>query len=176
MIRRPPRSTLFPYTTLFRSDVDRLAGALPGPGLGGDARFPPEALAPCDVLSVPAMADRPATGGGAAVGARPAPLDRALSRSGAGHGPLRQRPVGPPAVLCGGVPRVFAAFRFLSEGPGLGVSAAELGAASRRRVPAVRRIHPQELPARRGVAHRSRDAPLPAVLDSRRGGSHRGRL
>src|ERR1051326_8452571 len=31
MIRRPPRSTLFPYTTLFRSDVvgtDRCAGAL----------------------------------------------------------------------------------------------------------------------------------------------------
>src|SRR3712207_7369874 len=27
MIRRPPRSTLFPYTTLFRSD-DRRAGAL----------------------------------------------------------------------------------------------------------------------------------------------------
>src|SRR5260370_24699308 len=27
MIRRPPRSTLFPYTTLFRSDV-RFAGAL----------------------------------------------------------------------------------------------------------------------------------------------------
>src|SRR3712207_9456572 len=25
MIRRPPRSTLFPYTTLFRSLVDRLA-------------------------------------------------------------------------------------------------------------------------------------------------------
>src|SRR3712207_8807494 len=24
MIRRPPRSTLFPYTTLFRSDADRL--------------------------------------------------------------------------------------------------------------------------------------------------------
>src|SRR5438874_4626440 len=23
MIRRPPRSTLFPYTTLFRSDLDR---------------------------------------------------------------------------------------------------------------------------------------------------------
>src|SRR2546425_7000314 len=30
MIRRPPRSTLFPYTTLFRS--------LPGRGMGGDAR------------------------------------------------------------------------------------------------------------------------------------------
>src|SRR3712207_7903443 len=26
MIRRPPRSTLFPYTTLFRSDVGRLRG------------------------------------------------------------------------------------------------------------------------------------------------------
>src|SRR3712207_8791944 len=26
MIRRPPRSTLFPYTTLFRSDGCRLAG------------------------------------------------------------------------------------------------------------------------------------------------------
>src|SRR2546430_12436191 len=24
MIRRPPRSTLFPYTTLFRSDTDRI--------------------------------------------------------------------------------------------------------------------------------------------------------
>src|SRR2546430_17226141 len=27
MIRRPPRSTLFPYTTLFRSPQERLAGA-----------------------------------------------------------------------------------------------------------------------------------------------------
>src|SRR3712207_6885215 len=26
MIRRPPRSTLFPYTTLFRSDLSTLAG------------------------------------------------------------------------------------------------------------------------------------------------------
>src|SRR3712207_7634846 len=42
MIRRPPRSTLFPYTTLFRSRVvDRLAGAaVPDDGglpLVGDA-------------------------------------------------------------------------------------------------------------------------------------------
>src|SRR2546421_3989260 len=29
MIRRPPRSTLFPYTTLFRSGVPRNAGRLP---------------------------------------------------------------------------------------------------------------------------------------------------
>src|SRR6185436_20359055 len=29
MIRRPPRSTLFPYTTLFRSDVLKYAAAAP---------------------------------------------------------------------------------------------------------------------------------------------------
>src|SRR2546430_9881385 len=44
MIRRPPRSTLFPYTTLFRSDRSRCAGSglaaavaeIPddGPGVG----------------------------------------------------------------------------------------------------------------------------------------------
>src|SRR5258705_1263921 len=28
MIRRPPRSTLFPYTTLFRSEEDRRGGAV----------------------------------------------------------------------------------------------------------------------------------------------------
>src|SRR3712207_8221996 len=32
MIRRPPRSTLFPYTTLFRSGVLRLVLALQEPG------------------------------------------------------------------------------------------------------------------------------------------------
>src|SRR3712207_7552713 len=36
MIRRPPRSTLFPYTTLFRSQPDRGEGELP-PGERGDA-------------------------------------------------------------------------------------------------------------------------------------------
>src|SRR3712207_7870316 len=39
MIRRPPRSTLFPYTTLFRSDVmgERESGwALPCAPFGGD--------------------------------------------------------------------------------------------------------------------------------------------
>src|SRR5439155_13497092 len=30
MLRRPPRSTLFPYTTLFRSSVDALPGRLGG--------------------------------------------------------------------------------------------------------------------------------------------------
>src|SRR3712207_7404825 len=31
MIRRPPRSTLFPYTTLFRSRSDRVARGRPSP-------------------------------------------------------------------------------------------------------------------------------------------------
>src|SRR3712207_6995109 len=40
MIRRPPRSTLFPYTTLFRSQdrpVDLLGGAEPAVRLVGEA-------------------------------------------------------------------------------------------------------------------------------------------
>src|SRR5690348_17401359 len=38
MIRRPPRSTLFPYTTLFRSVVDGVdaGGDLAGVDLGGE--------------------------------------------------------------------------------------------------------------------------------------------
>src|SRR5687768_18164565 len=35
MIRRPPRSTLFPYTTLFRSKVALITGA--GSGMGREA-------------------------------------------------------------------------------------------------------------------------------------------
>src|SRR2546430_10048736 len=49
MIRRPPRSTLFPYTTLFRShqsrrdpgDADLFAG---WSGRGGDEEMPSEAI------------------------------------------------------------------------------------------------------------------------------------
>src|ERR1041384_8805229 len=59
MIRRPPRSTLFPYTTLFRSSGDaevRAATALPGDGRSaerqrelvargrGEPRTPPRRL------------------------------------------------------------------------------------------------------------------------------------
>src|SRR2546430_4519573 len=39
MIRRPPRSTLFPYTTLFRSD--RVGDGLPQPGLQRPGREGP---------------------------------------------------------------------------------------------------------------------------------------
>src|SRR5256885_5222342 len=45
MIRRPPRSTLFPYTTLFRSEVatrqreaDRLGADVGRPGVGREVR------------------------------------------------------------------------------------------------------------------------------------------
>src|SRR5215208_7833894 len=38
MIRRPPRSTLFPYTTLFRSRGHLQLAAVPQPHLRGEAR------------------------------------------------------------------------------------------------------------------------------------------
>src|SRR3712207_8035395 len=41
MIRRPPRSTLFPYTTLFRSVLPDRGGVRPGPGGGGHHRRRP---------------------------------------------------------------------------------------------------------------------------------------
>src|SRR5258707_8044680 len=45
MIRRPPRSTLFPYTTLFRSELAPLRRPLPR-----RSRPHPEALLPCAPL------------------------------------------------------------------------------------------------------------------------------
>src|SRR3712207_8154066 len=41
MIRRPPRSTLFPYTTLFRSSVLHLAGVMFNKEAGVDIRHVP---------------------------------------------------------------------------------------------------------------------------------------
>src|SRR2546430_4117969 len=40
MIRRPPRSTLFPYTTLFRSQVSRAKAAEGTPRPVGDMHYP----------------------------------------------------------------------------------------------------------------------------------------
>src|SRR3712207_7558111 len=51
MIRRPPRSTLFPYTTLFRSVVFAAPHSIPGPYVVGraeelaDVRFVPPGVA-----------------------------------------------------------------------------------------------------------------------------------
>src|SRR2546422_5403889 len=69
MIRRPPRSTLFPYTTLFRS-LDALAELLdslhvvlihpPGP-IGGVGRSGLERLDPLLDLEVPGDVDRKST-------------------------------------------------------------------------------------------------------------------
>src|SRR2546426_12511966 len=44
MIRRPPRSTLFPYTTLFRSGVRERKRADPGAREGGEVRAAPQRL------------------------------------------------------------------------------------------------------------------------------------
>src|SRR3712207_7707208 len=70
MIRRPPRSTLFPYTTLFRSRVDLALTALPELGEATAAAF--EALLPGPVtLLVPNPARRfPLAGGGEVLGVR----------------------------------------------------------------------------------------------------------
>src|SRR4051794_41569063 len=44
MIRRPPRSTLFPYTTLFRSEAGAVAGAEAGAALAHDDLAPAHLL------------------------------------------------------------------------------------------------------------------------------------
>src|SRR5260221_2219435 len=44
MIRRPPRSTLFPYTTLFRSDPNTLSGVHADPSDRGSESPAAEAL------------------------------------------------------------------------------------------------------------------------------------
>src|SRR2546425_9571901 len=47
MIRRPPRSTLFPYTTLFRSPRGAGRGRHPAvPGHDGDTEWPARAALP----------------------------------------------------------------------------------------------------------------------------------
>src|SRR3712207_7199798 len=45
MIRRPPRSTLFPYTTLFRSRIDRYFMTIDGAHFVLVAEFPDNACA-----------------------------------------------------------------------------------------------------------------------------------
>src|SRR2546430_10066248 len=53
MIRQPPRSTLFPYTTLFRSQAERLADEVLV--RGGDQHRPAQ---PHDLVEVPGERER----------------------------------------------------------------------------------------------------------------------
>src|SRR5260221_8881535 len=57
MIRRPPRSTLFPYTTLFRSALQRGAAR----GLQGLERFLPQGLPVPHHLRKETLKDRKST-------------------------------------------------------------------------------------------------------------------
>src|SRR3712207_9151334 len=114
MIRRPPRSTLFPYTTLFRSATETARGrarvAEPGEGIGLDELalatrnhgLPLEALrydvTPPGLHYVLTHYDIPAVD----------PGQWRLEVTGAGAGPLRRgpdglrpRPPAPPRVLLG---------------------------------------------------------------------------
>src|SRR5256885_12928443 len=62
MIRRPPRSTLFPYTTLFRSDTGALRNAWPDARAGAARRGPQRKTARTAIrghLSVSAGVSRP---------------------------------------------------------------------------------------------------------------------
>src|SRR2546422_11494220 len=54
MIRRPPRSTLFPYTTLFRSFVEALRHRFPGVLLQGKGLLATEAPITIPLINAPA--------------------------------------------------------------------------------------------------------------------------
>src|SRR3712207_6932100 len=51
MIRRPPRSTLFPYTTLFRSKSSQRLRDVPAPTVGRTVPLDRNALQPCSQLA-----------------------------------------------------------------------------------------------------------------------------
>src|SRR3989442_15728786 len=92
MIRRPPRSTLFPYTTLFRSHVVPLFGAHVLDGAAAAARLRAmAALVPGRRRGGRGDARVPAVGGprgGPAVAPRP-PRRHVGPGGGGGHRPLR---------------------------------------------------------------------------------------
>src|SRR2546422_6567309 len=77
MIRRPPRSTLFPYTTLFRSGGE----GVDVPGRCGEARDPRRAVRPAYHLG-PREAQGERRGGEAEQGLR----DRKSTRLNSSHG------------------------------------------------------------------------------------------
>src|SRR2546422_2921517 len=85
MIRRPPRSTLFPYTTLFRSQPDRTAGRAERRSLGTAALGIPESddLTSETEPAVEALV-RPAAG--ASTAGSVSEVDRKSTRLNSSHG------------------------------------------------------------------------------------------
>src|SRR3989304_4148020 len=109
MIRRPPRSTLFPYTTLFRSpggggDAGDPGGSQAAPGLRPDRKstrlnsshgyisYAVFCLKKKKTNAMPCRALRPSRGCGAAVGVVAAPVNRSAMRSTAVRGIVRRSP------------------------------------------------------------------------------------
>src|SRR5256885_14473899 len=74
MIRRPPRSTLFPYTTLFRSAAIRVERLIAQMAVGVDQVRPPRQGDGSGVP--PPRGPRPGGGGGAGGGRRSPPPRR----------------------------------------------------------------------------------------------------
>src|SRR2546426_5665786 len=61
MIRRPPRSTLFPYTTLFRSHTDRGRLVRGGGGIRPDLFVVPDTFTAKERAFMKALGDRKST-------------------------------------------------------------------------------------------------------------------
>src|SRR2546429_5660444 len=82
MIRRPPRSTLFPYTTLFRSDTPGKVRALAGKALHPDPTDPsiPSVAALCVYPNMVPTAKAALKGSGVKV------EDRKSTRLNSSHG------------------------------------------------------------------------------------------
>ena len=80
--------------------VEGLAGGVSGSPVAGRGGIRRATSRRCSVLQVLAVAGGPATGGGAGSRHRARDENRAVSRSGAGHGPVRRGSVDEPAFLC----------------------------------------------------------------------------
>src|SRR6516165_6511196 len=101
MIRRPPRSTLFPYTTLFRSrrraalsdGIGRAALAALRPDVDRGSRAPARTARPLPGSRSAARAHRSASAAGALAFAAHAGLRRTLRRLGAARLAHRPSPV-----------------------------------------------------------------------------------
>src|SRR2546422_7709594 len=81
MIRRPPRSTLFPYTTLFRSCQDRARGDIFQASVS-----PPSTTITCPVMCRAASHHGASDRGGRRADARLKNVDRKSTRLNSSHG------------------------------------------------------------------------------------------